>query len=36
MKITPLMLVAQALGDLTYLLFVGNNPSIMGERRQWA
>ncbi len=31
-----LMLVAQALGDLTYLLFVGNNPSIMGERRQWA
>ncbi len=34
--VAGLTLVAQAIGDLTYLLFVGNNPSIMGERRRWA
>lgn len=32
---TGAMLVAQALGNLVYLLFVGNNPAIMGERRRW-
>lgn len=29
-------LVAQALGQLGYLLFVGNNPAVMGGQRRWA
>ena len=33
---TGAVLVAHALWNLIYLLFVGNNPAIMGDRRRWA
>ncbi|KQU57215.1 hypothetical protein ASG67_17355 [Sphingomonas sp. Leaf339] len=33
---TGVMLAGHALWDLIYLLFVGNNPAVVGERRRWA